>query len=224
MRLEGQRWRTLVSTVRLGRDEYRVIRLARPIEHAPLHDGYLGVQMTVDKAAAMTVSMAWALALRSPHTIVYLPLRRNEFECDLYYATGNEPRLDLVLLHHSLRFRTSRWKDVRAKLGSGHPHTVVCRGLPGADDLEAEFAARHHREFKDVLRYDITADTLFLVGSRTAFELEAHHLRSLVEECPRHMHEQPETHCCAEISVAGMRQWLHVEYCREHRTANPENH
>lgn len=72
MRLEGQRWRTLVSTVRLGRDEYRVVRPARPIGHAPLHEGYHGVQVTVDKEAALVLSMAWALAARSPHTIVYL--------------------------------------------------------------------------------------------------------------------------------------------------------
>lgn len=98
---------------------------------------------------------------------------------------------------------------------------MVCRGLPQAADLKDTFAARHHREFKDILRQDITADTLFLVGSRTAFELEGHTLRELVEECPRHMHEQPDTHCCAEISVDGQRQWLHVEYCRVHRVTGP---
>ena len=28
MKLAGERWRTLISTVRLGRDEYRVVRRA----------------------------------------------------------------------------------------------------------------------------------------------------------------------------------------------------
>ncbi|MFC9894564.1 hypothetical protein ACFVMC_12820 [Nocardia sp. NPDC127579] len=216
MRQAGQRWRTLVSTVRLGPREYRVVRPAQTVTHAPLHEGYLGAQLTVDKTAALTLGMAWELAARSPRTIIYLPLRRNGFECN-DYGHGTEPPLDLVLLHHSLRFPVSRWKDVRARLGSGQPHTVFCRGLPQAAQVADVAAARWDREFKDVLRQRITADTLFLVGSRTAFDLEAPALRELVEDCPRHMHEEPDTHCCAEITVDEQRQWLHVEYCREHR-------
>ncbi|WP_459960413.1 hypothetical protein [Nocardia sp. IFM 10818] len=92
--------------------------------------------MTVDKAAATILSMAWALAIRSAHTIVYLPLRHNDAE-----PLSNSRR------------------------------------------------------------------TTCAASSRNA----------------RHMHEQPETHCCAEISVSGHPQWLHVEYCRQHRTANPAN-
>ncbi|MEV6279823.1 hypothetical protein [Nocardia sp. NPDC051832] len=218
MRLEGQRWRTLINTVRLGREAYRVVRPARPIEHAPLHEGCHGVQITVDKTAARTLAMAWALAARSPRTLVYLPLRHNGIGCN-EYGHGTEPALDLVLLHHSLGFPAARWKDVRAKLTGGRPHTVVCRGLPAVPDASA--ATRHHRGFKDILRQTIAADTLFLTGSRTAFALEGDRLRALIEECPRHMHEQPDTHCCAEITVDGHWQWLHVEYCRVHRVTGP---
>lgn len=217
MKLEDHSWRTLVSTVRLGRAEYRVIRPAKPITHAPLHEGYHGVQLTVDKAAALTLGMAWALAARSPRTLVYLPLRHNDNRrCDRY-GTGDERLLDLVLLHHSLGFPASRWKEVRAKLGDGRPHTVVCRGLPDQTDVRAE----RYREAKDVLRHDVAADTVFLVGSRRAFEVEGDALRVLIEECPRHMHDIPGTHCCAEMTVDGLRQWLHIEYCPEHRVAKP---
>lgn len=52
MKLEGERWRALVSTVRLGREEYRVVQPARPLPHAPLYEGYLGVEASVDKASA----------------------------------------------------------------------------------------------------------------------------------------------------------------------------
>ncbi|TWP45151.1 hypothetical protein FKR81_40030 [Lentzea tibetensis] len=209
MKLEGQRWRTLLSTVRLGPDEYRVIRPLKPLSHAPMHEGYLGMQMTVDKTTARTLAMAWALAARSPRTIVYLPMRHSDRRCSLF-GTGEERLLDLVLLHHSLGFPASRWKAVRAKLGAGRPHTVVSQGLP-----EVEYVVEH--DDRDVLRHDIAADTLFLVGSRKAFEYWGEPLRELVEDCPRHMHEEPGTHCCAEVTVDGMRQWLHVEYCLEHR-------
>ncbi|MGW6931943.1 hypothetical protein ACWGE0_17950 [Lentzea sp. NPDC054927] len=66
MKLEGERWRTLVSTVRLGRDEYRVVRPAQPLAHAPTYLCGRGVQVVVDKAAAKELAMAWAFAMRSP--------------------------------------------------------------------------------------------------------------------------------------------------------------
>ncbi|MFI6866564.1 hypothetical protein [Nocardia sp. NPDC050406] len=220
MRLEGLRWHTLISTVRLGRDEYRVIRPAKPIEHAPLNEGLPGIQMTVDKSAAVTLAMAWALAARSPHSIVYLPLRHSTVECNDF---DNGHPLDLVLLHHSLRFPVSRWKQLRANLGPGRPHTVVCRGLPSADDLQDAFAAQSHRDFKDRLLPTITADTVFLVGSRTAFDLQGHLLRTLVEDGPQQMHHTPDLHCCAEISIDGGPEWLHVEYCQAHRTTTPDS-
>lgn len=212
VQLQGQRWRTLVSTVRLRRAEYRVVRPARPVTHAPLHEGYHGVQLTVDKAAALTLGMAWALAARSPRTLVYLPLRQSAPDCG-----DGERLLDLVLLHHRLGFPASRWKEVRTRLGAGRPHTVVCRGLP----RRTEPVHSTHREFKDRLRHDIAADTLLLTGSRTAFEAEGDALRELVEDCPRHMHENPGTHCCAEVTVDGWWQWLHIEYCAKHRVSNP---
>jgi hypothetical protein len=209
MRLEGERWRTLVSTVRLGRDEYRVVRPARPITHAPLYLSGRGVQVIVDKAAALTLAMAWEFALRSPRTLVYLPLRHNQCACR-GYGDGDEALHDLVLMHHSLGFPASRWKEVRARLGNGQPHTVVSRKLP-------EVNAARYENRKDVLRHDIAADTVFLSGSRKAFAAEGEALRMLVEDCPRHMHENLGTHCCAEITVDRMWEWLHVVYCDEHR-------
>ncbi|SDO02285.1 hypothetical protein [Lentzea jiangxiensis] len=59
MKLLGERWRTLVSTVRLGRDEYRVVRPARPVPHASMHLASCGVSVTVNKPAARELAMAW---------------------------------------------------------------------------------------------------------------------------------------------------------------------
>lgn len=213
MKLEGQRWRTLVSTVRLGRDEYRVVRPARPLTHAPAYLSHHGVQVIVDKAAALELAMAWEFAMRSPRSLVYLPLRRNQCACR-GYGGGDEALLDLVLLHHSLGFPASRWKDVRARLGGGRPHTVVSRGLPEVEVVP-------HEDQRDVLRHDVAAETVFISGSRKAFAVEGTALRALVEDCPRHMHESPGTHCCAEITVDRTWEWMHVAYCDRHRVANP---
>ena len=75
VRLSEQTWPALISNVRLGRDEYRVVRPARAVEHAMLYEGRLGAQLSVDKRASVVLAMAWGLAARSPHSLIYLPLR-----------------------------------------------------------------------------------------------------------------------------------------------------
>jgi hypothetical protein len=216
MKLEGERWRTLVSTVRLGRDEYRVVRPARPVTHAPLYDTAFSTEMIVDKTAALTLAMAWECAMRSPRTLVYLPLRDTDCECR-GLGDGDEPLLDLVLLHHSLGFPASRWKEVRARLGPGRPHTFQSRGFPPLDDLLTADFQPLSRKYLDVLRHHIAADTFFLTGSWKAFAMEGDQWRALVEDGPRQMHENPGEHCCAEITVERVWDWLHVTYCGEHR-------
>ncbi|WP_439661062.1 hypothetical protein ACSHWB_05840 [Lentzea sp. HUAS TT2] len=221
MKLEGERWRTLVSTVRLGRDEYRVVRPAKPLKHAPLYDtcdAYLGVQVIVDKAAARELAMAWEFAMRSPRTLVYLPLRETEWECR-GLGDGDEPLLDLVLMHHSLGFPPSRWKEVRARLGAGRPHTVHSRGFPSIDGLLTPDYQPLRRTYRDLVRHHFAADTLFLTGSWKAFALNGDEWRRLVEDGPRQMHENPGGHCCAEIKVERDWDWMHVVYCDEHRVS-----
>ncbi|GIG56271.1 hypothetical protein Lfu02_06430 [Longispora fulva] len=221
MRLADVTWRTVIDTVRLGPREYRVLRPARPIRHAMLYEGRLGAQLTVDKAATVDLAMAWALAARSPHTLVHLPLRAARPDSER--EPGQLP-LDLVLLHHSLAFPVSRWKDVRARLGPGTPHQVTLPSsvLPALGP--AAHDRRHHRGFRDHLRWDVAADTLFLTGSRAAFELAGEQIRTLAEDCPAHIAQVPDTHCCAEILMgrAGTDRRrpfaeLHVEYCSRHR-------
>jgi len=75
-RLGGHEWPVMVSTVHLGRHRYRVMRPARPPGFAGLYEGPLGAQFCLDKETATLFALAWGLAARSPHTMVYLPLRR----------------------------------------------------------------------------------------------------------------------------------------------------
>ncbi|WP_158844023.1 hypothetical protein [Saccharothrix deserti] len=222
MRLEGREWRTLVSTVRLGGNDYRVIRPARPIAHASLYEGRLGAQLSVDKAATVDLAFAWWLAARSPRSLVHLPLRSSDSSCGECHG---DRKLDLVLLHHSLGFPVSRWRQVRARLSTPVPHKVKLppRAFP-TFDREAH-ARWTHRDFRDHLRWDIAADTLFLVGSRHAYELEGNQVRALAEECPADLATFPDRHCCAEIGMGRPRTPpdrrnpyadLHVECCNRH--------
>jgi hypothetical protein len=217
--VDGQKWQVMVSTVQLGGHQYRVVRPARAPRFAGLYEGRLGAQFCLDKETAMMFALAWGLAARSPRTIVYLPLRRGELPVEHRW----ERPLDLVLLHHRLAFPPSRWKQVRARLGTGRLHTVVLSGDAWPSRPVADHRRAWHREFRDHLRWDIAADTLVLTGSREAFELEADHVRALAEECPAHRARTPGTHCCAEIGMGRTRRYpdrrrpyaeLHAEYSR----------
>jgi hypothetical protein len=193
------------------------------MEHAMLHEGRLGAQMSVDKRAAVILAMAWGLAARSPHSLIYLPLRAAR-PAD---SVNEGQPLDLVLLHHRLAFPVSRWKQVRARLGAGRPHRVTLPPWAFHRRPVADHRRWSYQDFHDHLRWDIAADTLFLIGSREAFELEADPVRALAEDCPAHLAKSPDAHCCAEINLGRMRMgypdgrcpWaeLHIEYCQHHR-------
>ncbi|MEV4411358.1 hypothetical protein [Catellatospora sp. NPDC049609] len=217
--LDEREWPVRISVVRLGGHSYRVVRAARPPRFAGLYEGRLGAQFCLDKDSAVTFAMAWGLAARSPYTIVFLPVRAAAAAdaCD-----WGRP-LDLVLLHHRLAFPPSRWKQVRARLGAGTPHTVrLPRGAWPRRPVADHWRTRH-REFRDHLWWEIAADTLVVTGSREAFELAAEQVRELAEDCPAHRVQAPDSHCCAEIEMGAARSFtglrrpyaqLHVQYCR----------
>jgi hypothetical protein len=217
VRLEGREWRTLVSTARLGAAAYRVIRPERLLSHAVLHDDLAGQQFSVDKSAGAELAIAWWLAARSPRSIVWLPLRTGSYDCG---AAPESRRLDLVLLHHSLGFRVSEWKTLRSRVAESKVHkvTMPAGAFPVRD--WGFYDVRWHREFRDRLDWKITADTLFIVGSRLAFELEGWKLRELAEKSPAVLAEAPEAHCCAEIALgrygSATYSELHVECCNRH--------
>ncbi len=218
MRLEGREWRTLVSTAQFGADRFRVIQPERTPEHAVLHYDLVGQQLSVDKSATVDLAIAWWLAAHSPRSLVWLPLRASPASC------GSMPgarRLDLVLLHHSLRFPAAEWKQVRSRLSGPKIHKVTMPegALPGFD--RRDHKRRNHREFRDHLRWTVAAETLFIVGSRLAFELEGWRLRELAEESPARLAMTPSAHSCAEIDLGSRDRpdtyaELHVECCNQH--------
>lgn len=218
-RLAEHRWPVRISTVRYRNRQYRVVRPAQVPGFAGLYEGRLGAQFCLDKQTATMFAMAWGLVARSPHSIVYLPLRAATMpdEC----AWGRP--FDLVLLHHRLALPPSKWKQIRARLGLGAPHTVTLPTGAWPKRPIGDHRRSWYREFRDDLRWEIAADTLMLTGSREAFELQADQVRALAEECPAHRAKMPDTHCCAEIGIGRTRHYpdrrypyaeLHVEYCR----------
>ncbi|WP_371784963.1 hypothetical protein [Streptosporangium subroseum] len=216
--------RMRVSRVRLGTDDYRVLQPDRPPRQAFLFDNDRAIDMHVDREAATALTMAWGLAARSRHSLIYLPMRANTPPRGLADDHSTFEALDLVLVQHSVQFPASRWRAVRNKLGAGHPHTAT---LP--DDTFPEKAAISYegiwnRENHDHLHFDLAARTLFVVGSPEAFRRTGGSaIRSLVTEAPAYIAREPSGHFCAELNsgrwplIPGPRHCaglLHIEYNR----------
>ncbi|MFF8840277.1 hypothetical protein [Streptomyces sp. NPDC015130] len=187
-----------------------------------LRDDGHWLSMYVDRDGAECLTGLWALAARSARSLVHLPIRGNPVPGGVA-GEGEPVALDLVLAHHRLQFRTSSWKEVRARLGRGQLQTAATPVGDFPDVGEIDYERRYHRSYRDHLGFDIAAHTLFVVGSATAFREHGTVLRGLVDEAPSHGRRYPgDRHYCVELTsglwsrprtrrnVPGS---LHIEYC-----------
>lgn len=169
-----------IHRARLGGEEFRVIRPGAILPNAVLLDHNHWLDMYVDEAAATAIGGFWLLAARSPRSLIHLPLRANTWPFDESRA-GFGAKLDLVLLHHSLQFAPSRWKEVRRKLDTGLPGTA---NLPEAALPAPELVHRHHRENHDLFHQHLHAETLFMTGSAKVFRATAEHFLDVARHGP----------------------------------------
>ncbi|MFD9535311.1 hypothetical protein [Streptomyces sp. NPDC060010] len=202
---------------RLGADEFRVIRPAQPLSHAVLidHDRHLDVYL--DQDAARRIAGLWMLAARSPRSLIHLPMRTNrppvrEVPDDVGF------QLDLVLLHHSLQFAPSSWKQVRSRLGAGRPQTVNLPDTDPVDSAAVDWAARHYQENRDLFHQHLHAETLFMTGSAKVFRETARHFLDVARNGPSYIPVHPSyPHFCTELhsndGILGDAREIHIEYC-----------
>ncbi|MBS2548235.1 hypothetical protein KGQ19_15320 [Catenulispora sp. NL8] len=183
--------RTRISHVGMDGREYRVIRPDRPAPRLVLHDESLWYSGFADLDAFKQLTVLWALAAASPRSIVYVPMRQN-----LSRFQGHS--VDLVLSYASLQLRPSRWKAIRARLGSGAAHTAR---LPAPDpDEEPDYSRMLHREYRDVLNFDNAGDTVFVTGGRESFRRAAVRLSALPQRTIGRSIADPH-HLCVEITI-----------------------
>ncbi|WP_327315653.1 hypothetical protein [Streptomyces sp. NBC_01235] len=200
--------RVRIHHVRLGGDEFRVIRADPAPGRLALRDDRHWLSMYADREGAAQLVALWALAARSARSLVHLPIRANPVP-EGVVGDGEPVSLDLVLVHHSLQFPAASWKQVRARLGAGKPHTATTPDQDFPDETAIDYERRHHREYRDHLEFDIAAHTLFVVGSSTAFREHGTALRGLVDEAPSYPHRHPGAgHFCVEL---GTGPWPHAQ-------------
>ncbi|MGW4645456.1 hypothetical protein [Kitasatospora sp. NPDC004289] len=207
----------VVHRARSGADEFRVIRPALPLTRAVLvdHDRYLNAYL--DQDAARSIAGLWMLAARSPRSLIHLPLRANHPPArEVPEDVGR--RLDLVLLHHSLQFAPSRWKELRGRLGPGRPQTASLPEEEHDDGAAIDYAARHHRENRDLFHQHLHAETLFMTGSAKVFRETARLFLEVARDGPGFTPVHPgHPHFCTELhsndGVLGDAREIHIEYC-----------
>ncbi|MFD0071586.1 hypothetical protein ACFVIY_04000 [Streptomyces sp. NPDC127166] len=218
--------RVRVHKAGLGGAEVRVVRPDPVRSRLALRDDGHWLSMYVDRGGAEQLTALWGLAARSARSLIHLPIRANAVP-EGAAVEGEPVALDLVLVHHSLQFPTASWKEVRARLGAGRPHTAAIPDGDFPDESAVDHERRYYSTFRDHLGFDIAAHTLFVVGSATAFREHGSALRGLVDEAPSHRHRHPGArHFCVELgsgpwtrprtrrNVPGL---LHIQYCEDWR-------
>ncbi|MEU7603873.1 hypothetical protein [Streptomyces sp. NPDC041003] len=199
-----------VHQARLGPREFQVVRPARPPRRALLLDEGPYLNAYVDDEAARLLAGLWSLAATSPRSLIHVPLRPTGVGSP---EPGARP-LDLVLLHHSLQFAPSRWKELRGLLGPGRRRSLSAP----ASEPEVDYEALHHAENRDHFHQHLHAETLFVTGSAKVFRETAGAFREVARHGPAHVRDTTRLgHYCARLHSGDMRtgtrtREIHIEY------------
>lgn len=200
-----------MHVARLGAVSYRVARVpltGRVVEQGLCDSSYMAA---LDKSSLRRLLAAWAFAARSPRTITYLPVTRPTWAMA---STGafpvGTPDLDVLLVHHRLQLRPSAWRDIRSRLGVGHPTTlrpsVSATGVPRPAPQRTERAR---------VTATTVSRTLVIRGDRDGFAADVEELRYLVEDAPAEHAVRPDWHQCAEV----VGRSVHLEYASRRAAA-----
>jgi len=153
---------TRISHVRHGGRELRVIRACHLAPGIVLQGWPELLHMEVDRVGLEQLIAAWSLAVFSPRSIIFLPLRQNT-------ARSRGSKLDLVFLHSSLQFRLAQWKQLRSRLGTGELHTA--KPAPPVLPTKPDPERWRQRQSRNGVVFDSAAQTLFVVGTRDGFRV-----------------------------------------------------
>lgn len=189
---------TRVSHVRHGGRDLRVIR---PCHLAPgiVLQGWPEVlHMQVDRVGLEQLIAAWSLAVFSPRSIIFLPLRQDSDRS----RVSELDQLDLVFLHSSLQFRLAQWKDLKSHLGTGHLHTA--KPAPPVPPTEFDPERWRQRQSRNGVVFDSAAHTLFVVGTRDGFRATGY-LASRLHADPDAYFDEKVRHSCVMFNCGRRR-------------------
>ncbi|WP_405607909.1 hypothetical protein [Streptomyces sp. NBC_00076] len=149
---------------RTGPHEHRIVQPRQSLRHTSLTAPEPIGLLLGDHDGLNRLAGLFSFAAYSRHTIVHIPLRDG-----VPPDEGFGERVDLVLAHHTLGLRTSKWPELRRKLVNGPPLTVRTDEARTARDAASWRERWEHADFRDELRHATHARTFFLFGSRDVF-------------------------------------------------------
>ena len=159
---------------RLGAEQFRVIRPARPVTGAVL--GRKAPWVLLGSTLTPPSPLPDCGCPQPGHrTLIHVPLRGNTppVPSRATMATGE---LDLVLGHSDLPFAPNRWKPLRQSRGDRAAHTITW----DPDDVPAwehvhrfKHRTRRHCSDRDSMHGRLHAHTLVLTGNEGAFRSTA---------------------------------------------------
>ncbi|MFE6176927.1 hypothetical protein [Streptomyces sp. NPDC056464] len=159
MRLRLQQFRP-----RIGPHEHRVVQPRQPLRHTSLRAPEPIGLLLGDHDGLNRLAGLLSFAAYSRHTIVHVPLRDG-----LPPDEGVGEPVDLVVAHHTLGLRPSKWPELRRKLVNGTSLTVRTDEARTARDAAAWRELWERPDSRDGLRHATHARTFFLSGSRDVF-------------------------------------------------------
>ncbi|MPY58578.1 hypothetical protein [Streptomyces spongiae] len=149
---------------RTGPHEHRVVQPRQPLRHTSLRAPKPIGLLLGDHDGLNRLAGLFSFAAYSRHTIVHVPLRDG-----VPPGEGVGELVDLVLVHHTLGLRPSKWPELRRKLVHGTPLTVRTDEARTARDAASWRDHWERADFRDELRHATHARTFFLFGSRDVF-------------------------------------------------------
>ena len=204
---------TRISNVRCGGRDLRVIRPCHLAPGIVLRGLPKVLQMEVDRVGLEQLIAAWSLAVFSPRSNIFLPLRQNT-------DRSRAGDLDLVFLHSSLQFRLAHWKQLRSRLGAGDLHTA--KPAPPALPTEPDPERWTQRQSRNGVVFDSAAQTLFVVGTRDGFRTTGY-LAGRLHADPKGCFDESVRHSCVMLKCGRLRSGtgrhatpgiLHIELAR----------
>ncbi|MDX2526333.1 hypothetical protein [Streptomyces europaeiscabiei] len=149
---------------RTGPHEHRVVQPRQPLRHTSLRAPHPIGMLLGDHDGLNRLAGLLSFAAYSRHTIVHVPLRDS-----LPPDEGVGELVDLVLAHHTLGLRPSKWPELRRKLVNGTQLTARTDEARTTRDATSWRERCERADNRDELRHATHARTFFLFGSRDVF-------------------------------------------------------
>ncbi|MBD8497262.1 hypothetical protein [Paenibacillus arenosi] len=158
--------------VTLGKKIYKVITTAEPIPDLfVLKTNTCGGIILGNETSLNILEKMFLLSSMTKDSLVYFNTRSTELTDYLLERWSIKDKgNDLVLLHHSIQFKTNDWKEIRNLIRKEKDFKIEQYDFNDDFDRKSNLGKYWYREHKDYLDITENYETLFLIGSQHVFE------------------------------------------------------